>query len=519
MRATALRLAWFGAIGVLATAVHYAAVVALVRGAGWAPIPANVVAWLLAFVCSFAGHSRRTFSDSAVPARIAARRFFAISALGFVANQAGYAMLLQMTAVRYDVAVPIVALGVAAMTYVLSRQWAFRPGAALSAGWLPRSWPVRGVLALHAIGVLLLAFHAWTHPLGNWDIVPYTALVRAQPGMTAQQVADATFRDVRAYMGEAHYVDLIEGGPPVRAYRMAIHTDPEALRDTLRFYSIKPLYIGLARWASQFTGSGASAGVLVSAAALALLFSVLPLFFARPLLAVGAVWLLLLPGGTPLWLIAACATPDTLGMLLVVLCALTGLRSAHWAAVGALGVLAVLARPDAAFMVVPILLGLAWLRRASGQAVLFALSAAACFALFAFLGTRALPWSTLFWHTFMETSTYPSRIAQHVGVAEYFAVLRRTAHALLEPRPLIFLVLGAALSLIPFVRGRTIAPWQGLAGIATGGMLLHFLVFPIDEFGHERMFLASYVLLAAAALLAWESRDSGKRQAPLEPAP
>lgn len=123
------RIGWFLAVGSAAAAVHLATVIALVRWGAWSPLAANVVGWLVAFVCSFAGHHRTTFRDANAPVPRAAGRFFAVSALGFAANQSAYVLLLRVTWLRYDIALAIVLVAVAAMTYLLGRRWAFQPAA------------------------------------------------------------------------------------------------------------------------------------------------------------------------------------------------------------------------------------------------------------------------------------------------------------------------------------------------------------------------------------------------------
>jgi putative flippase GtrA len=121
------RLGWFVAVGTAAAAVHLGTVIALVRWGQWSPLAANVVGWLVAFVCSFAGHHRTTFRDANAPVRRAAGRFLLVSALGFAANQSAYVLLLRVSWLRYDVALALVLVAVAAMTYLLGRRWAFQP--------------------------------------------------------------------------------------------------------------------------------------------------------------------------------------------------------------------------------------------------------------------------------------------------------------------------------------------------------------------------------------------------------
>lgn len=125
-RALLARLFWFFAVGGAATLVHVAVVSTLVRWTGWQPIPANLVGWCVAFGFSYLGHRHRTFTTRDVDGLAAGRRFLVVSAAAFVANQLGYAAVLAWTPLRYDAAVLVTSLAVAAGTYVLSSRWAFR---------------------------------------------------------------------------------------------------------------------------------------------------------------------------------------------------------------------------------------------------------------------------------------------------------------------------------------------------------------------------------------------------------
>ena len=128
------------------------------------------------------------------------------------------------------------------------------------------------------------------------------------------------------------------------------------------------------------------------------------------------------------------------------------------------------------------------------------------FALFLYLGLQGLPWHTLFRHTFFGRKAFPLAAALAVPItpADYISVIRRTLPHVLEVRPLLFVVGGIALAVVPWLRSRRIAGFQWLAAAAVAGMVVHYLLFPIDEFGHERMFLGSYFLLVASLLLTVE---------------
>ena len=120
------QLVWFIVVGCSAAAVHWAAVVILVSLAQVPPLLANIGGWLIAFSVSFLGHYHLTFKQQQAPLVQAARRFLAVSALGFALNEAAYAWLLYATPWRYDLVLAVVLVGVAVLTFLLSRRWAFR---------------------------------------------------------------------------------------------------------------------------------------------------------------------------------------------------------------------------------------------------------------------------------------------------------------------------------------------------------------------------------------------------------
>lgn len=116
----------FGLVGATAAATHFVVAVACVRGLRLDPQLANVVGFLVAFTVSFLGQWRWTFGTHAAPLARALPSFFVVSVSGFAANALAYRWLLTHTALRYDVALALVLMAVAAMTFLLSRFWAFR---------------------------------------------------------------------------------------------------------------------------------------------------------------------------------------------------------------------------------------------------------------------------------------------------------------------------------------------------------------------------------------------------------
>jgi len=118
-------LIWFGAVGATAAAVHVATVWLLVSRFGMPALWANVLGFALAFCVSFTGHHRLSFATQDAQVRHALPRFALVALTGFASNELLYAVLLHF-GLEYRVALVLVLVLVAGMTWVLSRHWAFK---------------------------------------------------------------------------------------------------------------------------------------------------------------------------------------------------------------------------------------------------------------------------------------------------------------------------------------------------------------------------------------------------------
>lgn len=116
----------FVLVGAAAAATHLLAVAALVALLGMAPLVANVLAFLVAFVVSYNGHALLTFAASGARGPAVVLRYFAVASLGFAANELLYAAALHWLHWHYLASLVLVLLLVAAGTFVLSKFWAFR---------------------------------------------------------------------------------------------------------------------------------------------------------------------------------------------------------------------------------------------------------------------------------------------------------------------------------------------------------------------------------------------------------
>ncbi|MCS7101107.1 MAG: GtrA family protein [Burkholderiaceae bacterium] len=117
----------FGLVGAAATVAHFAVAVAAVRALALDPRWANALGFAVAFAVSFVGQWRFTFGGAGTPFARALPAYLLVAGAGFALNAAAYHALLRYTALRYDVALALVLVAVAALTFAASRWWAFRP--------------------------------------------------------------------------------------------------------------------------------------------------------------------------------------------------------------------------------------------------------------------------------------------------------------------------------------------------------------------------------------------------------
>ena len=127
-----MRAVRFGLVGITAAAVHYGVAVGLTLLVRMPPQLANVCGYLLAFVVSYHGQDRYTFSGSP-KRRPRLLKFAATSLGGFLINAASYASLLHFTRLDYRIALALVLSVVATLTYLVLGRWVFKTADGLAA--------------------------------------------------------------------------------------------------------------------------------------------------------------------------------------------------------------------------------------------------------------------------------------------------------------------------------------------------------------------------------------------------
>ncbi len=118
-------IARFCIVGGLAALCHWSVAVSLVNMAAWAPQAANLTGFLTAFFVSYGGQRWFTFKSDQ-PHRAALPRHFVVSVAAFAINAVLLQLLLARTALPYPIALAIVLVLVAVLTFAASRLWTFR---------------------------------------------------------------------------------------------------------------------------------------------------------------------------------------------------------------------------------------------------------------------------------------------------------------------------------------------------------------------------------------------------------
>ena len=115
----------FAVVGVAATLTHVAAALTARELAGLAPLQANLVGYLMAVGVSYLGNARLTFRRRALHGP-QFMRFIVVSLLGLGVTQGLTWLLVQQLGWPFWAGLCVVAVVVPALSFGLSRIWAFR---------------------------------------------------------------------------------------------------------------------------------------------------------------------------------------------------------------------------------------------------------------------------------------------------------------------------------------------------------------------------------------------------------
>ncbi len=122
---------WFLIVGATAALVHFLLLVVCVQLAHITPIWGNVIAFLFAFIVSFAGHFHLTFSNKDSSAKndwlTSLPKWFASSVGGFLLNQGLFVLGIHWLGDKWYALIWFVVTAiVTVITFALGKLWAFK---------------------------------------------------------------------------------------------------------------------------------------------------------------------------------------------------------------------------------------------------------------------------------------------------------------------------------------------------------------------------------------------------------
>jgi putative flippase GtrA len=116
---------WYTVAGGIATAVHYAVLIALVELSGWSAAPSATLGALCGAAASYLLNRRMTFVGSNAGHVQALPRFMAIALLGAALNGALVWLGVQQLGWHYLLAQALATVLVLGLTFRLNRLWTF----------------------------------------------------------------------------------------------------------------------------------------------------------------------------------------------------------------------------------------------------------------------------------------------------------------------------------------------------------------------------------------------------------
>jgi putative flippase GtrA len=116
---------WYIIAGGIATAVHYAVLIALVEWAGLSAAPSAFIGALTGAVVAYLVNRHITFAGSTARHRQAVPRFMAIALVGAVLNGALVWLGVQQLGWHYLVAQALATVLVMGLTFRFNRLWTF----------------------------------------------------------------------------------------------------------------------------------------------------------------------------------------------------------------------------------------------------------------------------------------------------------------------------------------------------------------------------------------------------------
>jgi hypothetical protein len=294
-----------------------------------------------------------------------------------------------------------------------------------------RARPV--VVAVFTVMLGVVGVLAYLRPSYPWDMLGYIGVAESIDTRDPVEVQRLTYAAAAAAVPDVIYRDLIgesgndsPGYMNTNHYRRAVAADPEAFRQQLPFYAVKPLYPVLIYALGKAGLQPVIASVLLAILGYVGALLVVLAWFSRhyaPVVALG--FASLVAASVPIALLARISSPDSLAVFIVVLGAffLVELHRARLAL--ALFSLAVLARPNTIILLLLLIGYLAtWapprIALSARSAIVAGIIAVTAFAALSKV-SGMYSFQTLFYFAQIQFLPYPAGFSSALGPVDYLS--------------------------------------------------------------------------------------------------
>ena len=357
-----------------------------------------------------------------------------------------------------------------------------------------------------AIQVAGVSAPLWEHR--HWDLLAYLGAAYELDGRNHADMHEAIYRAAREGSTEAAFRHLTER-PSVDGkvdYRVAAYTSADVFAEQLPFYMVKRFYPA-AIWALSKLGVPVVLAATIITVSGYLAVSAVLFFWLRKFLTDGLSLGITGALMTSIFMLplAFLRTPDTWAAALVAF-AFFQAASGRFATSIAVAAVAITVRPDAVLALGAMCVFAAWRREWLVAAIGAALGAGVYLAVTA----GAYPWTTFFYHAFVDALRHPANFQSPLGTEQYLAIYakRIVAAPFLNPVFPAAMVLGGLTVFMRIQRGGWQDTYAALVLLALGCMLAHWLVFPAGLTRHQMPY---YLVIVAALAFHFAEAFTGRR--------
>lgn len=333
-------------------------------------------------------------------------------------------------------------------------------------------------------------------PFHNWDMIPYVAVAYSYLEDDPEVVHRKTFSAIAAQVSDNGFDRLTNRNIPTNngnkgKYRQGVFKNPEYLRQSMNFYSVKPLYPLLIAGFIMVDVNPVVASVLISKVFYAMTMLLCFVWLLRYLAGIESAVTVALLFSVPLvTAMAKFSTPDAISTFFVLLCLYVSLELGRPRLALLCLALVVTIRPDVMLFAVLLALCMSMVYRTIALRLLLLASISVVMYLLVTRLNDGYSWNVLFANSYsgglLEPASYESDLSLINYLSKYWMFFKKTLFNTQFSNYLLLIFLATVFS-IKLSRYKEAA----VSGACFLYMGAHWFIHPMDK---ERTLLFTFIL-------------------------